>query len=37
MDYFPEQQNKITFIKNNKKSSISFLPNEGIKTIKLEN
>lgn len=37
MDYFPEQQNKITFIKNNKKSSVSFLPNEGIKTIKLEN
>lgn len=37
MNYFPEQQNKITFILNSNKSSISFLPNEGLKTLKLDN
>jgi hypothetical protein len=37
MDFFPTQQNKITFIENNLKQTSVFLANDYIKTIKLQN
>jgi hypothetical protein len=37
MDFFPQQQNKITFIENNVKLTSVFLLNDYKKTIKLQN
>jgi hypothetical protein len=36
MDYFPDQQNKITFIYRGKKSTINFISTHQKQTIKLE-
>jgi hypothetical protein len=37
MDFFPKQQNKVTFIENNQKQTSVFLLNDFNKTIKLQN